>query len=172
MAARTATNAEFDDILDSKGVARSAAAPGGGGAAETPMSAAELANVARHKRAYALFSAHDPAMFDLFADDVIEVQEPEPIVGKPALIELNRAFWGGFSDIRVDVDRAWGAGAHTFLAGRLRGTNDGLFAPMGLDHTGKAIDVGFVEVVRWRDGKAVRSVPLMDEAELARQLGQ
>lgn len=135
-------------------------------------SAAESANVARHKQAYELFSAHDAAMFELFADEIVEVQEPEPIVGKAALMEFNRAFWGGFSDIRVDVDRAWGAGAHTFLAGRLRGTNDGVFPPMGLDRTGKKIDVGFVEVVQWRDGKAVRAVPLMNEDELARQLAR
>ncbi|MBI2372578.1 MAG: ester cyclase [Deltaproteobacteria bacterium] len=135
------------------------------------MSATERANAQLHKQAYALFSAHDEKMFELFAEDIVEVQHPEPIVGKPALADFNRAFWGGFSDIRVDVEQAYAAGEYTFLAGRLRGTNDGTFAPMGLNRTNRKLDLHFVEVVRWRNGKAIHSTPVMDEAELVRQLG-
>jgi hypothetical protein len=39
---------------------------------------ADTADVAAHRRAYALFSAHDEAMFTLFADDIVEHQAPAP----------------------------------------------------------------------------------------------
>ena len=135
------------------------------------VSEAERKNIENHVRAYELFSNHDPAMFDLFDENIVEKQEPDPIVGKAALAEFNRAFWAGFSDLRVDLDCAYGAGDYTFVAGRLRGTNDGDFPMMGLSKTGKAIDIGFVEVVHWKNGKAVLSVPLMDNEEMLRQLG-
>jgi hypothetical protein len=130
----------------------------------------EAKNVETHRLAYALFSRHDPAMFEVFGEDIVEHQEP-PIVGREALSAFNRAFWGGFSDLRVDVDRVCGAGDYTFLAGRLRGTNDGPMPPLGIDSTGRTLDIGFVEVIRWADGKAVHSWPIMDGEDLARQLG-
>jgi predicted ester cyclase len=63
------------------------------------------------------------------------------------------------------------AGDFTFAAGRVTGTNDGPMPAFGIDRTGRKLDVGFVEVIQWRDGKAVHSWPIMDQAEVARQLG-
>lgn len=135
--------------------------------------ATEKANMENVKRAYELFSAHDTTMFHFFADNIIEKQDPEPIVGKQALSEFNKAFWAGFSDIRVDldVDRMAASGDYTFASGHLRGTNDGEFPPMGLSKTGKKIDVDFVEMIKWENGKAVISIPLMNEKKLMQQLG-
>jgi predicted ester cyclase len=130
----------------------------------------EQKNTDAHWRSYALFSAHDPAMFEVFADDIVEHQEP-PIVGREALAEFNRAFWAGFSDLRATLDRVFAAGDFTFAAGRVTGTNDGPMPAFGIDRTGRKLDVGFVEVIQWRDGKAAHSWPIMDQAEVARQLG-
>ncbi len=93
-----------------------------------------------------------------------------PLTGKAALIDLNRAFWAGFSDIRVDLEQAWSRADYTVVVGRLRGTNDGAMPMLGANRTGRHIDVSFIEVVRWRDGEAAASWPFMDEAALASQL--
>ena len=131
--------------------------------------ATEAGNIERHRMAYALFSRHDAAMFDIFTDDIVEHQDP-PIVGKAALADFNRAFWTGFSDLRVEIGQTFAAGEYTFLAGRLKGTNDGPMPAFGLDRSGRCLDIGFVEVVRWRNGKAEHSWPIMDHADLAGQL--
>jgi predicted ester cyclase len=134
--------------------------------------ATEKANIENVIKAYELFSAHDTTMFDLFAED-IEKQDPEPIVGRKALSEFNKAFWKGFTDIQVDLDlnRISASGDYTFASGHIRGTNDGEFPPMGLSKTGKKIDVDFVEVIKWKNGKAVLSIPIINEEKLMQQLG-
>jgi hypothetical protein len=108
--------------------------------------------IAQHRRAYELFNKKDPAMFELFADDIVETSnaEPQPIVGKKALIEMNQEMWKGIPDIHVDVDSALAQASFTVVTGHLRGTKDG-----------KPMDVPFVEVVEWKDGKARRSYPFM-----------
>jgi hypothetical protein len=132
----------------------------------------EMGNMENLKKAYALFSSHDTAMFDYFADSIIEQGNP-PTIGKKALKEFNKAFWVGFTDIRVDLDtnRIFAAGDYTFASAYVRGTNDGEFPPMGLSKTGKKIDVDFVEIIKWEGGKAILSIPLMNEQKMMQQLG-
>jgi hypothetical protein len=133
----------------------------------------ETKNAAAHVNVYALFSAHDRSMADHFAEDIVErsPSEAEDIRGKTALMAFNEAFWAGFSDIRVEVSRAWGAGDYTFVEGRLIGTNDGEMPALGLSKTGRKIDVPFLEIVKWQDGKAKLSLPFMNSLVLAMQLG-
>jgi len=138
---------------------------------ERELSLIEKNNIENVKKAYELFSSHDTLMFEFFAEDIIEKQEPEPIIGKKALSEFNKAFWKGFTDVRVDLDHIYAASDYTFSSGHLRGTNDGEFPPMGLSKTGKKVDVDFVETIKWKDGKAVLSVPIMNEEKLMQQLG-
>ena len=133
----------------------------------------EKANIERVKEAYALFSAHDSSMFDYFAENMVEKQDPEDIVGKKAIVELNKAFWAGFTNIRADLDtnRISASGDYTFAPGHFRGTNDGEFPMMGLSKTGKKIDVDFVEMIKWQDGKAVLSAPILNQKKMMLQLG-
>lgn len=127
-------------------------------------------NLESHRNAYGLFSRHDTGMFEHMDEGIIEHQEP-PIVGRDALKAFNAALWEGFSDIGVTVETGHAAGEYTFVSGRLCGTNDGPLPMFGLDRSGKKLDIGFVEVVRWKDGKAAESWPIMDGQDFARQLG-
>lgn len=133
----------------------------------------ERENVARHREAFARFSKADRSMFDLIADDIVESNQSEPhdFHGKKELLAFNEAFWTGFPDIHVDVEHAFGAGEYTFLAGRLRGTNTGPMPALGIDNTGKKLDLGFFEIVRWQNGRATHSWPFMDSMDIAAQLG-
>ena len=77
----------------------------------------------------------------------------------------------GFSDLKVTPDEAWGAGDYTVVRGHMRGTNDGAVQEMGLTKTGKAIDMGFLEIIRWKGGKAKQVWVFMNTMEMAQQLG-
>lgn len=133
--------------------------------------ARERENAAAVRRAYELFSKKDPAFDQYLADGVIESNnsEPEDSVGKAALQAHNRAFVAGFPDISVSIESVLAAGDYTAQLGRIRGTNSGDMP--GIGRTGRKVDVTFVELMRWENGKCVRSWPFMNGLELATQLG-
>ena len=76
-----------------------------------------------------------------------------------------------YAALALCVLAAWGAGAWSVLHGRLTGTNDGSMPALGLEASGKKIDVAFIELIRWQDGKAVQAMPFMNSMEMAMQLG-
>jgi len=134
----------------------------------------ERKNADAHKKVYELFSKHDKAMGDVFADDAVEsnMSEAADIKGKKALMGFNEQLWKGFPDIKVEVQEAWGAGDFTFLVGRLTGTNEAPLPAMGIKKkTGKPIDFLFAEVVKWENGKAKMSWPFYDSMQMGMQLG-
>lgn len=133
----------------------------------------EKQNVAAHVHAYELFNARAPTFNDYLAEDIIESAngDPEDVTGKAALMAKNSMMLKGFSDMKVTPDEAWGAGDYTVVRAHMRGTNDGAVEEMGLPKTGKAIDMGFLELIQWQDGKAKHVWVFMNTMEMAQQLG-
>lgn len=134
-------------------------------------SASEQANAAAVRHAYTLWNARDPAFGAVLANEIVESNnsEPQDTVGKAALEQHNAALIGAFSNVRIDVERVLAAGHYTVSFAHMRGTHDGDLGP--LKRTGKSIDVPLVEVIEWRDGKAIRSMPFLNGMQLATQLG-
>jgi predicted ester cyclase len=148
------------------------------GAAERPVviatgSATEKANLAAAKKAYQRFNKQDKALFDLFADDVIQSDQtmPADIKGKEANVEAVKGFWGMSSKGKLDMPIIYAAGDYVVAVGHYSGTNDGDHPGMGLKKTGKKFNLDTVEITKWRDGKVVELWPFIDGMQLAMQLG-
>jgi predicted ester cyclase len=133
--------------------------------------AVEQKNIGLVKSSYALFNKRDKGFADTIADDIVESTNADPadLVGKKALEEHNKMLLGAFSDMHIDVDNVWAAGDYTIAVEHARGTHDGDLGPV--KKTGKSVDVTIVEVIKWKDGKAVATWPFMNGLELATQLG-
>jgi predicted ester cyclase len=78
--------------------------------------------------------------------------------------------WGGFSDLRRTPDRTWAAGEYVIGTGRLSGTNDGAVPSLGLDKTGRKLDVTYVEIVHFSAEKWAESWLFYNGAAVATQL--
>jgi predicted ester cyclase len=133
----------------------------------------EQKNVQSYLRTFELFGQKNPEMFEFYSDDIIEsnVASPEDTMGRREMREANMAFWKGFSDVHVAFEKNWGAGDYTVGIGRLKGTNDGEMPAMGLDKSGRKLDLPFVEVTRWDRGKFLKTYIFMNGLEMAKQLG-
>jgi predicted ester cyclase len=134
---------------------------------------AETKNVELYKKGYELFSKHDPAIFDLFADDVVfkDPTMPADVVGKAENVAMTESFWKAFSDLKGELDEVWAAGDYVAGFGHLKGTNDGDLPAMGLKKTGKKIDIRFGEIAKVENGKVKVMYPFMDGMDMAAQLG-
>jgi len=148
------------------------------GAADRPVviatgSATEKANLAAAKKAYQRFNKKDPALFDLFADDVVQSDQilPADNKGKAATVEVVKGFFAMSSNGKLETPVIFAAGDYVVAAGRFTGTNDGDIAPMGVKKTGKKFNLDMVEISKWRDGKVVELWPFFDGMQMAMQLG-
>jgi predicted ester cyclase len=135
--------------------------------------AVEKSNTQAHAKLYELFNAHDPAMFELMTNDVVEsdASMPKDITGKAQCKKSVESMWKGFSDLRIDSQGIWASGTHTLSLGQFKGTNDGDVPELGLKKTGKTMDTFYLEFVEWKDGKAKKIMPFGNSAEMAMQLG-
>ena len=84
--------------------------------------------------------------------------------------ETNKAFWKGFSDIRIDAKSIWAAGNYVSMTGALQGTNDGDFVPLKAKATGKKLSLLFVDILRFDNGKVKEEWLFSDGASFVTQL--
>ena len=90
--------------------------------------------------------------------------------GGEAIIGYFRGLFAAVPDLRLDVERIVAAGDFTAVQWHARGTFTG--APfLGLEPTGRSIDMRGVDVIEWRDGRVVHNTIYYDGAEFARQVG-
>src|SRR4029453_6963277 len=117
--------------------------------------AAEAKNVELIQKSYDNFNKHDAkaANADVTPDYVFhEIAGPADLNAKESTDELV-ALFKGFPDLKLTFSGIWGAGDYVVSTGTLTGTNTGLFAPMKINKTGKAINVPMIEIDRIADGK-------------------
>jgi ketosteroid isomerase-like protein len=105
------------------------------------------------------FNTHDIEGFaEVLADDVV-FAAPGGMRGEGK--EACAAFYGGwiaaFSDAHVDVDSVHIVDDVAVEEGTFTGTHDGtLHTPAGdIPPTGRPVEVGYIQVLRFRDGKHV-----------------
>jgi predicted ester cyclase len=136
-------------------------------------SATEKANLAAASKAYALFNKHDKALADLFSADVVDHDQtvPADLKGVTAEMEHNVGFWKMASNVKCVPAVHFAAGDYTVAIGQISGKNDGDIPEMGVKKTGKSFKLDFIELIRWKDGKAVEEWPFWNGMQLAEQLG-
>lgn len=133
----------------------------------------ETKNVAAYKAGLETFNKHDLKGVEAgFADNAVWSEQTMPKdQTKAEMVKGLEEFWKGFSDMKLDAPEVWGAGDYTVAVGTVSATNDGTFAPMKLEKTGKKFSGPFVEVDHWTGGKVDKAWLLMDSTSMATQLG-
>jgi ketosteroid isomerase-like protein len=149
------------------------------GAAEKPVviatgSDVEKANLAAAPKMLEAFNKHDlPGLVALMADDVTfsEASSPADLVGKKAVEKSYKSMFKAFSDVQLQVARAWAAGDYVVSEGTLVGTNDGVMPPMINKPTGKHVSSRYLEIDKVASGK-LKNIWIFDNGmAFAMQLG-
>ena len=107
---------------------------------------------------------------ELCSQDVVDHEAPEDfpkgIAGVEAFVQMFRA---GFPDLRATVEDAFEQGERVAARVRYRGTHQGEF--MGVQPTGRPIDIETIDIVRIVDGKCVEHWGVTDNLALMQQIG-
>jgi steroid delta-isomerase-like uncharacterized protein len=108
---------------------------------------------------------------DLVADDFIEHEQLPPGIsaGKDAPRELVTMMRSAFPDFRASVEEVLQDGNKVITRLRFSGTHQGEF--MGIAPSGGRFDVPAIDIVEFRDGKAVAHWGVTDTAAMMEQLG-
>jgi predicted ester cyclase len=136
--------------------------------------ATEAANVDVEKAQLEVWNKHDAAGVDAyFAEDMVfhDMSGPKDSNKKESSM-MNKAYWKGFSDAKINPSSIWGAGDYVVLVGNFEGTNDGAFPEMGLKKaSGKKVLAPFLEIDRLEGGKFKEGWLFLDGGTFAAQLG-
>ena len=127
------------------------------------------------ERGTATFNAHDLNGFaEVLADDV-EFTAPGGVHGRgrTACAAFFGSWFAAFPNARVEVEAIHIIGDVAVEEGTFRGTQDGVLqAPTGdIPPTGRSIEVGYIQVLRFRDGKHVSFHLEFDRLAMLEQLG-
>jgi steroid delta-isomerase-like uncharacterized protein len=121
------------------------------------------------------FNAHDIDEFTYILADDAELHAPGGmnIRGKDACAQFFAGWLAGFPDAHGEVKAAHITDDVVVEEGTFTGTHDGvLHTPDGdIPPTGRRVTAGYIQVNRFRDGKAIYSNLMYDQLELLEQLG-
>jgi steroid delta-isomerase-like uncharacterized protein len=129
-------------------------------------------HVATMGRCYELINAGDIDGFGEFlADDFVEhEQTPGLEPTKAGVLEWFRLFRAAFPDLRFEPEDYIASGDKVVVRVRATGTNNGDF--MGMPATGKGIDIGLIDIVRFGDdGLGHEHWGVADVMTMMQQLG-
>ncbi len=134
---------------------------------------AEKANIDLYNQSIDAFNKQDAKAMDaLMADDAVWSEAAAPKdVGKKEAMAGTKDMWKAFPDGKLTVNKTIAAGDYVIATGTLTGTNKGAMPSMKMKATGKAIDLPFMEVVQYQDGKVTHDWLFFDGAGMAMQLG-
>lgn len=115
-------------------------------------------------------SSKDLSAFDELLDPVyINYDLPAPAPGPEGFKQVIAMFQAAFPDLRVTVEEELADGDKVVTRGLLTGTHQGDF--MGIPPTGKQVRIGYIDIWRIANGKAVENWVRMDQMSLMQQLG-
>ena len=121
------------------------------------------------------FNAHDVNGFaEVLADDVVfEAPGGMRGEGKQACAEFFGSWFSAFPDAHVDVHTVHVIDDVAVEEGTFTGTHDGvLHTPTGdVPPTGRTVAVGYIQVLRFREGKHVSFHLMFDRLAMLEQLG-
>jgi steroid delta-isomerase-like uncharacterized protein len=108
---------------------------------------------------------------EIMADDFLEHEELPPGIppGKAAPRALVTLLREAFPDFRATAEEMLEDGDKVITRARFSGTHQGEF--MGIPATGNTVDIPVIDIVEFRDGKAVAHWGIMDQAGMMQQLG-
>ncbi len=111
------------------------------------------------------------AIDELLADDFVEHEELPPGIpqGKEAPRAMTSMMRGAFPDFHASVEEMLQDGNKVITRARFSGTHKGEF--MGIPPTDKRFDISVIDIIEFRDGKAVAHWGVMDMAGMMGQLG-
>jgi steroid delta-isomerase-like uncharacterized protein len=90
--------------------------------------------------------------------------------GREAISAFFRETFDAFPDFSMEVERITAEGDITVIQWLARGTfTGGKF--LGIEPTGRRVQMRGIDVMEWRDGKIVENTIYYDGATLARQIG-
>jgi len=127
------------------------------------------------ERGTATFNARDIDGFaEVLADDVV-FEAPGGIrgKGKGPCVEFFGSWFVAFPDAHVDVHGLHIVGEVAVEEGTFTGTHNGVLNhPMGdIPPTGRPVRIGYIQVLRFRDGQHVSFNLMFDRLSMLEQLG-
>ena len=119
------------------------------------------------------WNKHDAAAADMHLSDTYVLHDLRLTMDlhKAEASAMTKAFWTGFSDAKLNASSIWAAGDFVVSVGTFDGTNDGEFAPLRLNKTGRKASLPFVNIFLLQDGKVNAEWMFSDNATFANQLG-
>jgi predicted ester cyclase len=135
---------------------------------------AEAANVEGFQAQTELFNKHDANGAGAYnaADVVIRDVTQAKDLGAADNVKMLEGYFKAFPDARLVLTSVWGAGDYVVAEGTFEGTNTGPAPQMGIKKaTGKPVQVRFLEIIRFADGKVKEDWLLFDSMAFATQLG-
>lgn len=111
------------------------------------------------------------AIDEVIADDFVEHESLPPGIpnGKEAPVAMAKMIRAGFPDFHVTVEDMLQDGDKVVARVRFAGTHRGEF--MGIPPTSNAFDIPVIDIIEFRDGKAIAHWGVMDMAGMMEQLG-
>jgi predicted ester cyclase len=121
------------------------------------------------------FNAHDIDGFTSVLADDVTYSAPGGMSGQgnAACAQFFAGWWDAFPDAHVDVHAVHMAGDIVTEEGTFTGTHHGVLrSPAGdIAPTGRRVAVGYIHVLRYRDGKHISFDLLFDRLLMLEQLG-
>ena len=108
---------------------------------------------------------------EIVADDFVEheTMPGHPTTGPEAIRSNMRMFATAFPDFQITPDEMIGEGDMVAIVATMTGTHKSEF--MGIPPTDKSFKVQVIDVVQYRDGKAIAHWGLTDAMAMMEQLG-
>ena len=131
-----------------------------------------MEHAATMRRMYDLLSGGDVEAFgDALADDFVDHEElPGLAPTKEGVMAFFRMYIAAFPDLQMEAEDVLPSGDKVVARVRATGTHRGEL--MGMPATGKAIDVQFVDIIRFGDdGLAREHWGVFDTMTMMQQLG-
>ena len=94
---------------------------------------------------------------------------PFEVKGPEGVRQLADALHPGIPDMKLPIEDVIAEGEKVLVRLRVKGTHDGEL--MGVPATGKAIDIGVLDLFQFRDGVLIEHWALLDNLGLLRQIG-
>ena len=145
---------------------------GGCDKAANTNEATEVKNKELYLKTMDAFKTGNPDLLNDVLDDAFVEHNPDPSVPgtgkqhwKNQVVEYKKTF----PDMTPKVEHILAHGDMVWAHFRIKGTNSG---PMGgMPATGKSVDVEGIEIMRFKDGKAVERWGVFDAMTMMTQLG-
>ena len=120
-------------------------------------------------RGFAAMNAGDlDTLMASLAPDYVNYAFPDAH-GPEAMRAVLQSFYDGFPDMQIDVQEMVAEGNTVASRGVMRGTHRGAF--MGIPATGKPVEISYIDLWRFVDGKATENWVQMDMLGMMQQIG-